>query len=218
MNVFDTILMVMTVILGIFAIWVFWPDNEIDEHDKYYLNSPNYKYPQFIPMTLKVENKQSNKMSNELVQKGTEPYVVGEILILGNGMCSSGLTARITAVTPVQISYIRCHPYTGMDMPGASVQNCACTSSFKNSYKLSGSVNKPNQTIMNKISNAFKKFLNSDLQAQVKAGFRNGELELTPAGQAAVIELVASGKQGDDYAQKLTDLANEVVGEQEKNK
>jgi hypothetical protein len=35
---------------------------------------------------------------------------------------------------------------------------------------------------MKKLSNAVKKFLNADLQAQLKAGYRNGDLELTQVG------------------------------------
>jgi hypothetical protein len=66
-------------------------------------------------------------------------------------------------------------------------------------------------TTMNKISNAFKKFLNQDLRAQLKAGYRNGDLELTQEGKDVLLEMLA-----DTMADKFTTAANEKIAEEEK--
>lgn len=70
---------------------------------------------------------------------------------------------------------------------------------------------KPKQPIMKKLSNAVKKFLNADLQAQLKAGYRNGDLELTQEGKDVLLELLA-----DTVADKFTASANEKIAEEEK--
>lgn len=87
---------------------------------------------------------------------------------------------------------------------------------FVNSISGIAMQDKPKQTIMNKISNAFKKFLNADLQAQVKAGYRNGELELTPEGRSMAIECLLASDTAAQAA--FTAAANEVVAEAEKTK
>jgi hypothetical protein len=69
----------------------------------------------------------------------------------------------------------------------------------------------PKQTITMKISNAFKKFLNADLQAQVKAGYRDGNLELTQEGKEVLLEILASDKSAE-----LTKTAQEKIAEEEK--
>jgi hypothetical protein len=73
------------------------------------------------------------------------------------------------------------------------------------------SENKPKQSTMKKLSNAVKKFLNADLQAQLKAGYRNGDLELTQDGKDVILELLA-----DTVADKFTAAANEKIAEEEK--
>lgn len=78
--------------------------------------------------------------------------------------------------------------------------------------------NKPKKTIMKTISNAFKKFISADLQAQVKASYRNGDLELTQEGKDMLLNIIANEPIGTDYAAKLTDAANEKVAEEEKQK
>ena len=70
---------------------------------------------------------------------------------------------------------------------------------------------KPKPSIMKKLSNAVKKFLNADLQAQLKAGYRNGDLELTQEGKDVLLELLA-----DTVADKFTAAANEKIAEEEK--
>ena len=77
--------------------------------------------------------------------------------------------------------------------------------------------NKPKQTIMTKLSNAVKKFLSADLQAQIKAGFRfESNLELTEVGKCAAIEALLDATPAAQAA--FTATANEIVAEQEKNK
>lgn len=68
-------------------------------------------------------------------------------------------------------------------------------------------------TITMKLTNAFKKFLSADLQAQVKAGYRNESLELTEAGKTALLEILA-----DANKEAFTASANEVIADQEKHK
>jgi len=66
------------------------------------------------------------------------------------------------------------------------------------------------------VSLRFKRFLNADLQTQVKAGYRNGELELTEEGRMVAIEALL---EATPEAQKaLTTSAQEVVVENEKSK
>lgn len=79
-------------------------------------------------------------------------------------------------------------------------------------YPLIPSVNKPNQSITMKITNAFKKFLSPDLQAQVKAGFRDDGLNLTEAGKVAAIEALLDATPAAQTA--LVAAANEIVAEQ----
>lgn len=71
-------------------------------------------------------------------------------------------------------------------------------------------------SMLRKISNAIKKFVSVDIQAQVKAGFRNGDLELTEEGRAVAVEMLLSNNKAanDD----LTARANEVIAEAEKDK
>lgn len=76
---------------------------------------------------------------------------------------------------------------------------------------------KPKQTIMTKLTNAVKKFLSPDLQAQIKAGFRSeGTLELTGDGKTAAIEALLDATPAAMTA--FTIAALEVVAEQEKTK
>ena len=70
---------------------------------------------------------------------------------------------------------------------------------------------KPKKTIMKRLSNAVKKFLNADLQAQLKAGYRNGDLELTQEGKDVLLELLA-----DTVGDRFTTAANEKIAEEEK--
>ncbi len=69
-------------------------------------------------------------------------------------------------------------------------------------------INKPKQSTMKKLSNAVKKFLNADLQAQLKAGYRNGDLELTQEGKDVLLELLA-----DTVGDKFIAAANEKIAE-----
>jgi hypothetical protein len=64
---------------------------------------------------------------------------------------------------------------------------------------------------MKKLGTAVKKFLNADLQSQLKAGYRNSDLELTQEGKDVLLELLA-----DTVADKFTVSANEKIAEEEK--
>lgn len=68
----------------------------------------------------------------------------------------------------------------------------------------------PKKTFMQKLTTALKKILSPNLQAQYKAGFRNGDLELTEKGQDQLLELLATEKE-----QELADLAKEIILEEE---
>jgi len=75
--------------------------------------------------------------------------------------------------------------------------------------QMAGYQYKPQQTITMKITNAFKKFLSADLQAAVKAGYRDDGLNLTPAGQNAAIEALLDATPAAQTA--FTASANEIV-------
>lgn len=70
------------------------------------------------------------------------------------------------------------------------------------------------KSTMEKITNAFKKFLNPDLQAQVKAGYRNGGLELTEVGKTVALEALLEATPSAQSA--FTASANEAIAEEEK--
>ena len=70
-----------------------------------------------------------------------------------------------------------------------------------------------NNTIMNKLSIMMKKLLDKDTQTLVKAGFINGDLDLTGAGQSALNTVLFIEKKAE-----LVKLAEEVLAEAEKNK
>lgn len=67
------------------------------------------------------------------------------------------------------------------------------------------------KTLMNKVSNMMKKLLDADTQKHIKAGFINGDLDITQAGKDALIELYYSEKKAE-----LTKVADEVIAEAEK--
>ena len=70
-----------------------------------------------------------------------------------------------------------------------------------------------NNTIMNKLSIMMKKLLDKDTQTLVKAGFINGDLDLTGAGQHALNTVLFIEKKAE-----LVKLAEEVLAEAEKDK
>lgn len=65
------------------------------------------------------------------------------------------------------------------------------------------------QTIMKKLSNAFKKFLNAEVKAQVQAGFRDSNLELTSLGKEALFEIIA-----EKYSKELVEMAEAKIAEE----
>ncbi len=73
------------------------------------------------------------------------------------------------------------------------------------------STNNNKKTIMQKVSNMMKKILDKDTQALVKAGFINGNLDLTCDGVAALNAIIFSEKKAE-----LVALANEKIAEAEK--
>ena len=70
---------------------------------------------------------------------------------------------------------------------------------------------KPKKTIMKTLTNTLKKILPGDIQLQYKAGFRNGDIELTQEGVNELINILA-----DKYKAELTARAEEVIKEEEK--
>jgi len=66
-----------------------------------------------------------------------------------------------------------------------------------------------NKITMNKLTSAMKRVLSKNMQAQFKAGFRNGNLELTEDGKKELLEILAVEKEKD-----LTDVANEILKEE----
>ena len=66
------------------------------------------------------------------------------------------------------------------------------------------------KTIMQKLTNTLKRVLNKDMQAQYKACFRNGDLELTQKGANALLEILAV-----KHEKELADAAREVIEEAE---
>lgn len=70
-----------------------------------------------------------------------------------------------------------------------------------------------NKTItMKKLNNMMKKLLDADTQTLVKAGYINGDLELTCEGKDALFTLVFDGLKSD-----LVKLATEKIAEDEKD-
>ena len=76
-----------------------------------------------------------------------------------------------------------------------------------------GFKNDNKQPIMTKLTNAFKKFLSPSLKAQVEAGFRGSDLELTPEGNRTLMEIVA-----EKFDKEFTDKAKERVAENKADK
>ena len=70
---------------------------------------------------------------------------------------------------------------------------------------------KPKKTIMKTLTNTLKKVLPGDIQTQYKAGFRNGDIELTQEGVNELINILA-----DKYKAELTARAEEIIKEEEK--
>ena len=67
------------------------------------------------------------------------------------------------------------------------------------------------KTMLQKLSDTLKRVLNKDMQAQYKAGYRDGGLALTETGMQALIELLAIEKETE-----LADKAREHIAEEEK--
>lgn len=70
-----------------------------------------------------------------------------------------------------------------------------------------------NKTLMKKLSIMMKKLLDKETQLLVKAGFINGDLEITTEGQHALNSVLFTEKKAE-----LVKLAEEVISESEKNK
>lgn len=70
---------------------------------------------------------------------------------------------------------------------------------------------KPKKTLMTKLTNMIKKFLDADAQALVEAGFINGDLELTEAGRRALTEITF-----DKYKADLVAVAKAQIEEAKK--
>jgi hypothetical protein len=70
---------------------------------------------------------------------------------------------------------------------------------------------KPKKTIMKTLTNTLKKILPGDIQTQYKAGFRNGDIELTQEGVTELLNILA-----EKFQPELTARAEEIVKEEEK--
>lgn len=70
---------------------------------------------------------------------------------------------------------------------------------------------KPKKTIMKTLTNTLKKILPGDIQTQYKAGFRNGDIELTQEGVTELLNILA-----EKFQAELTARAEEVIKEEEK--
>lgn len=64
---------------------------------------------------------------------------------------------------------------------------------------------------MQTLTSALKRVLSKSLQAQYRAGLRNGELELTEKGRNELLEILAVEKE-----KELTEVAKEIIAEEEK--
>jgi len=67
------------------------------------------------------------------------------------------------------------------------------------------------KTMLQELTNALKKHLPGDIKKQYKAGFRNGDLELTKKGVEVLVEEILADKYNDE----LTEKAEEIIKEHE---
>lgn len=67
------------------------------------------------------------------------------------------------------------------------------------------------KTFMQKLTNTLKRLLPTKIQAQYKAGYRNGDLELTDKGVKTLLEIIA-----EEFEDKLTLMAKEDIKEEER--
>ena len=67
------------------------------------------------------------------------------------------------------------------------------------------------KTMLQELTNALKKHLPGDIKKQYKAGFRNGDLELTKKGVEVLVEEILTDKYNDE----LTEKAEEIIKEHE---
>jgi hypothetical protein len=66
------------------------------------------------------------------------------------------------------------------------------------------------KNMIQKISSTLKRVLSASMQAQYKAGFRNGDLALTEKDRNELLELLAA-----KHEKELTDVAKEIIKEEE---
>lgn len=69
----------------------------------------------------------------------------------------------------------------------------------------------PNKPIMKTVTTMMKKLLDADTQKLVKAGFVNGDLELTERGRAELTAILFT-----NYKKELVEVAKEVIKEEDK--
>ena len=105
--------------------------------------------------------------------------------------------------------------YQGLrPQPNAKIKSCGVDHCDEYHYSLLEIYNqKPKQTLMNKLSLMMKKLLDSDLQTLVKAGYIDGNLELTAEGKTALDSVLF-----DNYKSDLVVLAQEKIVEEKENK
>lgn len=71
-----------------------------------------------------------------------------------------------------------------------------------------GAINKTNKTIMEKVSNGFKLFTDKKTQTLKKAGFINGDLEMTDEGVSVLLNIILAEKK-DELVAKAEELLQE---------
>lgn len=141
-------------------------------------------------------------------------FKVGDVVMIGSqihggGFCEKGvkfIIGKITneeSTTDVAVLWDTIRP----SRPGIWESNVFLVSNDSNK-----------KTLIEKMNITFKKFVNTDLQTQIKAGFRTESLALTSIGQAVALELLVSESAGADYAKLFTAEAQKVVAEQEASK
>lgn len=82
---------------------------------------------------------------------------------------------------------------------------------YKQIYKQEQPALNNNKPMLKKLTKTLKRVLSKDLQAQYKADYINGDLELTERGREELLRILAVEKE-----KELADSARELIKEMEK--
>jgi len=94
-----------------------------------------------------------------------------------------------------------------------------CFYQANNLYPLSSLIEEQeSKPMLQKLTNILKRVLNKEMQVQYKAGYRNGDLELTERGTNALLEILAQDREAElaDSAREYIKEVKEEVKEEEK--